>query len=97
VCWGTESIAAVGKYVYRGYSTYIVATEDTNDLAVAVKLAEDPLLHVLQKKRVVSRGPRTKSTPLLEKGTHLLQFWLSLRHLGRCGLVFGGLTGFERS
>jgi hypothetical protein len=31
-----------------GDRTYIVATEDTNDFAVAVQLAEDPLLHVLR-------------------------------------------------
>lgn len=27
--------------------TYIVTSKDTNDFAVAVQLAEDPLLHVL--------------------------------------------------
>jgi hypothetical protein len=31
-----------------GNWTYIVTTEDTNDFAVAVQLAEDPLLHVLR-------------------------------------------------
>lgn len=31
-----------------GHLTYIVTTEDTNDFAVAVQLAEDPLLHVLR-------------------------------------------------
>jgi hypothetical protein len=35
-----------------GVSTYIVAAENTNDFAVAVELAEDPLLHVLQKRHV---------------------------------------------
>jgi hypothetical protein len=35
-----------------GVFTYIVAAENTNDFAVAVELAEDPLLHVLQKKHV---------------------------------------------
>lgn len=32
----------------RKGGTYIVAAENTNDFAVAVELAEDPLLHVLQ-------------------------------------------------
>lgn len=34
--------------------THIVSAEDTNDLAVAVDLAEDPLLHVLE--GIVSKG-----------------------------------------
>lgn len=39
--------------------TYIVATEDTNDFAVAVQLAEDPLLHVLG--RDCQRGSSTEA------------------------------------
>jgi hypothetical protein len=64
---GTGSIAAVGKYVNRGYSTYIVATEDTNDLAVAVKLAEDPLLHVLQKSALSAGVPGQKAHRSLKR------------------------------
>lgn len=37
-----------------GVWTYIVTSKDTNDFAVAVQLAEDPLLHVLQKTHDVS-------------------------------------------
>lgn len=32
---------------YVGCGTYIVASEDANDFAVAVEFAEDPLFHVL--------------------------------------------------
>lgn len=38
-----DSIARYSK----GIETYIVAAEDANNFAVAVQLAEDPLLHVL--------------------------------------------------
>lgn len=35
------------KGLCRGRNTYIVTTENTNNFAVSVQLAEDPLLHVL--------------------------------------------------
>lgn len=34
--------------------TYIVTTEEANNFAVSVQLAEDPLLHVLEGKEKVS-------------------------------------------
>lgn len=49
---------SVGGRVIEGdeatTKTHIVSAEDTNDLAVAVDLAEDPLLHVLE--GIVSKG-----------------------------------------
>ena len=65
--------------VYMGCRTYIVASEDANDFAVAVEFAEDPLLHVLFGGKSLAEFFVTK--PM----THLLQFWLSLRHLGMLG------------
>lgn len=50
-----------GRALDRG-DTYIVTTEETNNFAVSVELAEDPLLHVLQQKRVISEGPGPKCT-----------------------------------
>lgn len=38
-----DSITGIAKEI----GTYIVAAEDANNFAVAVQLAEDPLLHVL--------------------------------------------------
>lgn len=35
-------------------STYIVTSQDTNDFAVAVQLAEYPLFHVLEEAKTVS-------------------------------------------
>jgi len=57
----------------RRVCTYIIATENTNDFAVTVELAEDPLLHVLQK-RHVSYDLRLKLT---RKAKHALTFFNS--------------------
>lgn len=52
--------------------TYIVSAEDTHNLATAVELNQDALLEVLCEVRVGQfRSPWW---------THLLEFWLCLRH-----------------